>query len=75
MLGQQLEEEGRHLVVDDAFVDDGAAFGSIECRGVVLEIYAIFIGIRRGEHLLGFAFVQLFLFHVVILQNFVFLSF
>ena len=72
MLGKQVEEKGRNLVVDDAFVYDGAAFGPVERRGIILEIYAVFVGIRCCKYFFRFAFVQLILFHVVTLQNFVF---
>ena len=69
LFAQQVEEKGGNLVVDDSLVDNGAAFGAIKGRSVILVIYTEFVRVGRSKNLLGFSFIQLFFFHFYTLQK------
>ena len=59
---QKLVHTVAHLIVDDAFSNDGSLFLSVERCRVVLVIHDQHVGIIRLKYLLCLAFVELFQF-------------
>ncbi len=66
-LNQILKNLGRNAVIHDPFFVDGAFFGGIERRGIVLEILDQEAWILGGVENLGLALVNFFNFiHIVL---------
>ena len=64
LLFEQLHQEVGHAVVDGAFAGDGAFFEAVIRGGVILIGDDDKVGVLGRVDLLGFSFVELFLFHI-----------
>ena len=62
--GQHFKQVAGELIVDNAFISNGAFLFTVTGSGIILVINNYLIGIISGIDFLGFALVQeLFLFH------------
>ena len=61
---QHCHEPVAHLIIDDAFTNDGTPFQAVKGGSIILVLHDQQLRILGGKYLLGLAFVKLFfLFH------------